>query len=215
MPEIITSVNVSDLRMSLTVRQRKFSHQLEIGVMDNPTDVSSFVLITTINNGDNTQPQEVNFDFSAYTGSGKYIAFRNTVASGYSSEYSYNWIDDIVIELAESAPVTSVLVESVESEESELDSYEESVEEPFNAPNAISNFSAAQLSLYPNPTTGKVTLVADEVTMVEVYSQIGSKVATFTLNNEHVIDLGDLPKGVYILRVTMPEGVAVRKVVRN
>ena len=51
--------------------------------------------------------------------------------------------------------------------------------------------------------------------MVEVYSQIGSKVATFTLNNEREIDLGNLPKGVYILRVTMPEGVAVRKVVRN
>ena len=218
MPEIISSVNVNELQMSLTVKQKKFSHQLEIGVMDDPTDESTFVLITTINNGDNIQPQESAFDFSAYTGSGKYIAFRNTVLSGYSSDCSYNWIDDINISLNTGMDSVSTEVAQTPSENTndiDFDSYEENSEEPFNAPNAISNIRAAQLSLYPNPTTGKVTLVAEEVTMVEVYSQIGSKLATFTLNGEHVIDLGDLPKGVYILRVTMPEGVAVRKVVRN
>ena len=218
MPEIISSVNVNELQMSLTVKQKKFSHQLEIGVMDDPTDESTFVLITTINNGDNIQPQESAFDFSAYTVSGKYIAFRNTVLSGYSSDCSYNWIDDINISLNTGMDSVSTEVAQTPSENTndiDFDSYEENSEEPFNAPNAISNIRAAQLSLYPNPTTGKVTLVAEEVTMVEVYSQIGSKLATFTLNGEHVIDLGDLPKGVYILRVTMPEGVAVRKVVRN
>ena len=217
MPEILTNVNVSDLRMSLTVRQRKFSHQLEVGVMTDPTDVSTFELVKVINNGDYTQPKANEVDFSEYTGQGKYIAFRNTIISGYTSTYSYNWIDDIVIDLATNFPTatTETMVEAVETEDAELDSNEDNNEEPFNAPNAINSFSVEQLSLYPNPTSGKLTIVADEVSMVEVYSQIGSKVATFTLNNEHVIDLGNLPKGVYILRVTMPEGVAVRKVVKN
>ena len=213
MPEILTDVNVSDLKMTLTVRQKKFSQQLEVGVMDSPS--GEFVHVATINNGNTTTPKPCEVDFSAYEGSGKYIAFRNTVKSGYSSTYSYNWIDDIVIDVAEQVPATETIVETTDTEDTDLDSYEETSEEAFNAPNAISNITAAQLSLYPNPTTGKITLVADEVTMVEVYSQIGSKVATFTLNNERVIDLGNLPKGVYILRVTMPEGVAVRKVVKN
>ena len=209
MPEILTNVNVSDLRMTLTVRQKKYVQELEVGVMNDPN--GDFVHVATLNNGSVTTPQACEVDFSSYEGTGKYIAFRNTLKSGYSGNYSYNWIDDIVIDLA---PVTTVLVENGVAESEEVNESTNN-EEAINAPNAISNFSAAQLSLYPNPTTGKVTLVADEVTMVEVYSQIGSKVATFTLNNEHVIDLGDLPKGVYILRVTMPEGVAVRKVVRN
>jgi len=213
MPEIISEVNVSDLKMTLTLRQKKYSHQLEVGVMDSPS--GEFVHVATINNGNTTTPKSCEVDFSTYEGSGKYIAFRNTVKRGYSSTYSYNWIDDIVIDIAEQVPATESIVETTESEDTDLDSYEETSEEAFNAPNAISNITAAQLSLYPNPTTGKITLVADEVTMVEVYSQIGSKVATFTLNNERVIDLGNLPKGVYILRVTMPEGVAVRKVVKN
>ena len=157
-------------------------------------------------------------DFSSYTGTGRIIAFRNSNSDG-STGYAYNYLDDITLSLISNENTgdeTEVAQnQSANTEDTEFDNNNENSEEPFNAPNAINNFNAAQLSLYPNPTSGKVTLVADEVTMVEVYSQIGSKVASFTMNNEHVIDLGNLPKGVYILRVTMPQGVAIRKVVKN
>ena len=218
LPEITNVESVDNLTMSFYVRQRKLAHQLAVGVMTDPTDPTTFVEIDRFNTGDNTStPVQFTVNFTSYTGIGKYIAFRNVTTN--SDAVSYNWIDDINISLntrgIDGVGTEVAQTPSDNSGATGFDTYEDSSEEPFNAPNAISNFSESQLSLYPNPTTGKVTLVAEEVTMVEVYSQIGSKVATFTLNNERVIDLGNLPKGVYILRVTMPEGIAVRKVVRN
>ena len=218
LPEITNVDNVGGLAMTFYVRQRAFAHRIAVGVMTDPTDATSFVEIARFNTGNNTSTSmQFSVDFSSYIGNGKYIAFRNVTTN--TDAVSQNWIDDINISLntegIDSVGTEVAQNQSVNFEDTEFDSYGDNSEEPFNAPNAIGNFNAVQLSLYPNPTTGKVTLVADEVTMVEVYSQIGSKVATFTLNNERVIDLSNLPKGVYILRVTMPQGIAVRKVVKN
>lgn len=69
------------------------------------------------------------------------------------------------------------------------------------------------LTLYPNPTAGKVTFSATEVMKVEVMDLYGRKVAVF--DNTNVIDLTNLPTGTYTLRVTLPEGTAVRKVVKR
>ena len=215
LPEITNVEDLTNISMTFSVRQRKYAHRIAVGVLE--SDGAFTVIAEIYNGGVYNAYVEHTVEFSSYTGSSKRIAFQNFTIN--TNSVSYNWIDDITISLISteaSEPETDVAQnQSVDSEDTELDSYEENGEEPFNAPNAISNFSAAQLSLYPNPTSGKVTLVADEVTMVEVYSQIGSKVASFIMNNERVIDLGNLPKGVYILRVTMPQSVAIRKVVKN
>ena len=79
--------------------------------------------------------------------------------------------------------------------------------------NGIDDIEAAELSLYPNPTTGKVTFTAEDVVKVEVLDLYGRKVATF--ENTNVIDLSNLSAGAYTLRVTLPEGTAVRKVVKR
>ncbi|MCR5423906.1 MAG: fibronectin type III domain-containing protein [Bacteroidales bacterium] len=71
----------------------------------------------------------------------------------------------------------------------------------------------SELKLYPNPTRGQVTLTADEVIKVEVLDLVGRTVATFV--NTNTFDLSDLVEGVYTLRITLPEGVAVRKVVKK
>jgi hypothetical protein len=223
MPKLSDEIDISSLQMELNVRQPYSSQQLEVGVMSDINDANTFVPVYVINTTPSTMEHfTINFnraEIQNEISGSHYIAFRNSMVDGNTGDKSISLIDDITLSLISNEntePETEVAQnQSANTENTEFDNNSANSEEPFNAPNAISNFNAAQLSLYPNPTSGKVTLVADEVTMVEVYSQIGSKVATFTMNNERVIDLGNLPKGVYILRVTMPQGVAIRKVVKN
>ena len=69
------------------------------------------------------------------------------------------------------------------------------------------------LKVYPNPTHGQVTISADEVVKVEVLDIVGRKVATF--ENTNTFDLSNLAEGAYTLRITLPEGVTVRKIVKR
>ncbi|MCR4816826.1 MAG: T9SS type A sorting domain-containing protein, partial [Bacteroidales bacterium] len=69
------------------------------------------------------------------------------------------------------------------------------------------------LVVYPNPTRGGVTLTADKVVKVEVLDIVGRCVATFEGTN--TFDISNLAQGSYTLRITLPEGVTVRKVVKK
>ena len=60
------------------------------------------------------------------------------------------------------------------------------------------------LILYPNPTTGKVTVVGIEAAEVMVYNVLGQLVKTVWGTNE--VDLSGLVEGVYLLRITDAEG---------
>ncbi len=64
--------------------------------------------------------------------------------------------------------------------------------------------SLGNVMLYPNPTTGKITVVADGVAKIEVFDQYGRIVATFHESN--VIDIHHLPTGAYTLRITLHDG---------
>ena len=70
-----------------------------------------------------------------------------------------------------------------------------------------------QLSIYPNPTTGRLQIDAAQVDKVEVLDLVGRCVAVFEKTN--TLDLTNLAAGTYTLRVTMPEGVELRKVVKR
>ena len=69
------------------------------------------------------------------------------------------------------------------------------------------------LSVYPNPTNGVVTISEYDVNKVEIYDGVGKKVREYT--SQRVLDLSDLSSGEYILRITLPQGVAVRKVIKR
>ena len=64
--------------------------------------------------------------------------------------------------------------------------------------------SLGNVRLFPNPTTGKITVVADGVAKIEVFDQYGRIVATFHESN--VIDIHHLPTGAYTLRITLHDG---------
>ncbi|MBO4600109.1 MAG: T9SS type A sorting domain-containing protein, partial [Bacteroidales bacterium] len=70
------------------------------------------------------------------------------------------------------------------------------------------------LNVYPNPTTGRLSVVADdEVLRIDVFDYTGRAVATFERQGD--IDISRLAVGIYTLRVTLPERIEVRRVVKR
>jgi len=67
------------------------------------------------------------------------------------------------------------------------------------------------VNVYPNPTTGWITIDADDVLSVEVYDQTGRNVAIY--DNSNRINLGDLPTGSYLLKIHLQRGHSVRRVI--
>ena len=70
-----------------------------------------------------------------------------------------------------------------------------------------------ELTFYPNPTSGTITFNHTDIRKVEVMDGMGRVVATF--EDSYTIDLSNLSKGYYVLRITTTEGIAVRKVIRK
>ena len=70
-----------------------------------------------------------------------------------------------------------------------------------------------QIAVYPNPTSGQITISAENVVRVEVYDYSGRLVADYPATNR--IDLSRLPAGDYVLRISVPQGSTVRKVIKR
>lgn len=77
--------------------------------------------------------------------------------------------------------------------------------------------SATDATLYPNPTTGLVTVTGENLRKAEVANALGQKVlCTQSEGNELLLDMSTLPSGVYFVTVTDKEGrKCVRKVVKE
>ena len=73
--------------------------------------------------------------------------------------------------------------------------------------------SLENVTVYPNPTHGRVTISAEDVVKVEVLDIVGRLVATF--ENTNTFDISNLGEGAYTLRITLPDGTTVRKVVKK
>ncbi len=71
----------------------------------------------------------------------------------------------------------------------------------------------ALVKVYPNPTTGYVQISAEQIDKVEVLDLVGRRVALF--ENTNTFDLSNLAAGTYTLRITVPEGTTLRKVVKR
>ena len=69
------------------------------------------------------------------------------------------------------------------------------------------------LVVYPNPTTGNVVVSAEDVVKIEIFDFLGRMAAVYT-NTSH-LDLSALPSGSYTLRITLPQGTAIRRVVKK
>ncbi len=188
MPALRQNLPVSSLTMTFNLRQPNTKYRLQVGVLN---DEGEFTLVKTFKcSGSNMEAKTV--DFSNYTGNGHRIAFRNTLVPGTGMsttylDYSVNYIDDINLDnTVQGKGVANVI---------DMDADLENIE------------------VYPNPTTGLLHIDAEDVLKVECYSMMGQIVGVY--DNVRDIDISSLSKGVYTLRITMPQGVAMRKVVKR
>ena len=71
----------------------------------------------------------------------------------------------------------------------------------------------SKLDIYPNPTSGIININSDNVKKIEVLDVEGRILSVY--KNTNTLDISKYGKGVYTLRIELPEGVVVRKVVRK
>ena len=197
MPEL-GDVELAEYTLNFALRQPNTLYQLEVGVWEvswgeNQEMIETFVPVATFNN-ENDEVVMVSCDFAEYEGFGNRIAFRNTLKNGRTDlNYSYNYIDDVQLVLTDQA---------------KNNASSENVIDAMNADQYLEN-----IAVYPNPTVGELHIGAIDVQKVECYNQMGQLVAVY--NNESNISLNSLANGVYTLRITVPQGVTMRKVVKE
>lgn len=79
-------------------------------------------------------------------------------------------------------------------------------------PNAINAASDINAQIYPNPTSGRLTIDVENLQRIEVFDLMGRQLLTATTST---IDIANLPRGTYTLRITTPNGVAIKKVMKE
>ena len=83
----------------------------------------------------------------------------------------------------------------------------------------INELQNTRLSLYPNPTTDKITVVTSGLSTTSQLSIIdlnGQEVLTRQITNPKTqIDISNLPSGVYFVRLTNDKTVEVGKIMKN
>lgn len=77
----------------------------------------------------------------------------------------------------------------------------------------IFNVDDNKITIYPNPTSGKVIIGADDVTHFDVYNANGQLVKTIVRDSS--IDISNLPPGVYTLKVETNHSTYVSRVIKK
>jgi hypothetical protein len=83
---------------------------------------------------------------------------------------------------------------------------------------AIENIALNNISMYPNPTSGKITIENLNAQEVSLYNLIGQKIGNFKVNSidKNInIDLSDYKSGVYFLHVKRNNKLVVKKLIIN
>ena len=74
-------------------------------------------------------------------------------------------------------------------------------------------------SIYPNPASKKITITGNRnftgETMIDVFNMKGEEVKVEKFQNQSLIqmDVSNLPKGIYLMRIQSMEGIESKKFV--
>ena len=82
----------------------------------------------------------------------------------------------------------------------------------FNELTGITNYEKASPLLYPNPSTGQLHF-NDDVNRVQLYNTMGELVYHSIVNGSKLIQLTNLPAGVYFARLEVNEENITEKIV--
>ena len=98
----VATLPLNTLQLSFDARQNSTSYPfvLEIGVMTDPTDINTFMVVSTVTSQSTTYAN-YEIPLNQYTGSGAYIAIK---APQPTSGYNYGYVDNVVVEAIPSCP---------------------------------------------------------------------------------------------------------------
>ena len=71
--------------------------------------------------------------------------------------------------------------------------------------------NGVKVNVYPNPTSGLLTIDAIDILSVEVIDQAGRMIDTY--KNTNHIDLGGIPAGSYLLKIHLLRGQSIQRVI--
>ena len=212
MPELDENVNINELTMTMKLRQPKSMYRLQVGVLDGQ---ETFKLVKTLNNT-STNMEDVTVSFANYTGNGHRIAFRNTLVSGSTLDYSINYIDDITLDYAvaakgaeSDASVTDVM--AADRDMVDVVVYPNPTKEFVNVQCTMNNDQGSRF----NDQGSNVQCLGIEV--VDVYGKVvRTVVETFHETSLPTqINVSGLATGMYFVRVTTDRGVVTKNFIKR
>ncbi|PCJ00671.1 MAG: hypothetical protein COB15_02545 [Flavobacteriales bacterium] len=79
----------------------------------------------------------------------------------------------------------------------------------------VKEYGSSEFSLYPNPTTGSITInVKEDGAVVEIYDIMGEIILSEkNIADQLTIDLQEQPKGVYFVKVSTEKKVSSQKII--
>ncbi len=105
-PEFSSSIAINTLSAYFKLYKTSASYSIDVGVMSDPQDTTTFNLITTLTPTTTSTWELFSVDFASYTGTGQYIAFR---VLGSSSASNVMYMDDLQILLTPSCDIPTGL----------------------------------------------------------------------------------------------------------
>ncbi|MBQ8703008.1 MAG: fibronectin type III domain-containing protein, partial [Bacteroidales bacterium] len=112
LPRLSEDYDMNDVSVGFWARHSSNYYGLILGVMSDPDSINTFDTIAEVPFTSTSVPQYFEFNLSNYTGTGRYIAFRNYYTTSAITYYSYNWIDDIEVWRNSSCPTPSYIAVS-------------------------------------------------------------------------------------------------------
>ena len=71
------------------------------------------------------------------------------------------------------------------------------------------------MKLYPNPTSGQLSIEAEEMTSVSVYDLVGQCLMQMSVEDgQATLDMSQLQMGVYLVKVSTANGSMMQRVVK-
>ena len=73
-----------------------------------------------------------------------------------------------------------------------------------------------EIVIYPNPSTGKITIKAEDVKLIQIVNSVGKLIEQYKLEKETIsINLSEQANGLYFIKFIGKKSTTVRKVMIN
>ncbi len=148
------------------------------------------------------------------------VTIADPTITANASGASYQWLDcnnsyaAITGETAQSFTATANGVYAVEVTQNSCVDTSACVTISTVGSNTSTPLSVRNIKVYPNPTTGKIYIEGESIETVEIINPFGQIVEQYIINdNKALIDFSQQTKGIYFIRVSTNNGVAVSKVI--